>query len=434
MLACGVVVSNDSWLWPYRYSSLFLIYNALLRAVRVDYHNFAKPVDAIKEDALYKTLYFLKNCTAREDRAKVNIGHIKRTLAQIGLPSSPYSSLNETILPDLSEVLATVTRNLNLDIFFIVDIEIENAAKKFVLRKLPANHVTIERHRSNFATETSEYIYYFLKTRDLIEPHGKLYEYISKDFYEFSRQMAQERGKMTGTETDSTLDVSQLPTGSAAPAAATQKFFNWLLFFQKLFPNTGGFTFTDNTKITVRDYAILANTMNFIHSKPRHIVLNYIVLLAWSFIAPLLPEVYLPSMRHLPNDNYILMGNEMFLPSCVKLAEKFCPAGMAVALLTKVMQLNDFQSAFNWGTAVVDIYRKYMKAFIDGIEPVIPGTAAKTDYFKNYVLTTYGGRAMHIGILPKYKDPVTDLKCDSCALHVIIFINFILLREQITSS
>ncbi|KAK8769808.1 hypothetical protein V5799_013727, partial [Amblyomma americanum] len=173
---------KDSWLWPYRYSSLFLIYNALLRAVRVDYHNFAKPVDTIKEDALYKTLYFLKNCTAR---------HIKRTLAQIGLPSSPYSSLNETILPDLSEVLATVTRNLNLDIFFIVDVEIENAAKKFVLRKLPANHVTIERHRSNFATETSEYIYYFLKTRDLIEPHGKLYEYISKDFYEFSRQMAQ---------------------------------------------------------------------------------------------------------------------------------------------------------------------------------------------------------------------------------------------------
>ncbi|KAH6925577.1 hypothetical protein HPB50_007440 [Hyalomma asiaticum] len=46
--------------------------------------------------------------------------HIKRILASVGLPSSPYSSL-DTKLPNAAKVLGNVMRNLNLDIFFTVD-------------------------------------------------------------------------------------------------------------------------------------------------------------------------------------------------------------------------------------------------------------------------------------------------------------------------
>ncbi|KAL1434684.1 hypothetical protein MTO96_011459 [Rhipicephalus appendiculatus] len=109
--------------------------------------------------------------------------------------------------------------------------------------------------------------------------------------------------------------------------------FDWELFFNTLLPNAQGFSFTAHTNITVRDYAILNNVMSYVHNSEQHLVLNYIVLLAWYLITPLLPEEYLQRMQYLPNDHYVFIAGDKFLPSCVKLAEKFCPAGMTAALL-----------------------------------------------------------------------------------------------------
>lgn len=63
----------------------------------------------------------------------------------------------------------------------------------FQLRKLPPAYASIERRRSNTAMEQSEFIYFFLKTRNLLEPHAKLYNFINKEFYDLSWEIAKVR-------------------------------------------------------------------------------------------------------------------------------------------------------------------------------------------------------------------------------------------------
>ncbi|XP_077540914.1 uncharacterized protein LOC144153134 [Haemaphysalis longicornis] len=402
---------KDPTLWPYRYSSLHAITSALTRAIKDDYNDFAKRENASKEDAVYKTLYFIKNCTSESDRNKVNIGHVKRALAQLGLPSSPYSRIENSTFPAIPEVLGKVMRSANLEIFFGVDLvptQQQATAKRIVLRKLPANHESIERRRRTRAIAQSELFYLLLKTQDFMPPHGKLYDYISQDFFVLAKEIAAERGKYTPSETTHTVQISTLPTG---PPNSAGEVFNWILFFQTLFNASRPSAFPGTKRVIVRDYDFLEKIIELIQKTSQHSVLNYIVLAAWSLIAPLLPEKYLKRLPHLPNDNYVFMNSEKFLPSCVKLAEKLCPAGMAATLLTKFLKMKDFQSVVNLQSSIVDLYRRYLSEFIDGIKPGIPPSPGKSTFFNN-VKATIVLKAIHVGFLKKYSSlPLNSLTC-----------------------
>ncbi|KAH6925274.1 hypothetical protein HPB50_003177 [Hyalomma asiaticum] len=43
--------------------------------------------------------------------------------------------------------------------------------------------------------------------------------------------------------------------------------FDWEMFFSTLLPHVQGFSFTGHTNVTVRDYVILDNVMNYIRNK-----------------------------------------------------------------------------------------------------------------------------------------------------------------------
>lgn len=60
----------------------------------------------------------------------------------------------------------------------------------------------------------------------------------------------------------------------------------------------------------------------------RHNILNYIVLVAWSAITPLLAERYLHHLQYLPNSDYVTISSNNFFAACVQLAESYCPNGM----------------------------------------------------------------------------------------------------------
>ncbi|KAK8759005.1 hypothetical protein V5799_003363 [Amblyomma americanum] len=167
-------------------------------------------------------------------------GHIKRVLAKVGLPSSPYSSeRNETFL-DVAVALGQVMRSLGLKLFFVVDFVAEANSpddapfgKKVLLRKVPYHIPTGERRRDNEATEESEYVYTMLKTPHLLRRDEHLYDYITEAFYWFAKTVAQG--------------------------------FNWTLFFNTLLYNTS-FVFKGSTKVNVEDYDSIISIMKMVQN------------------------------------------------------------------------------------------------------------------------------------------------------------------------
>ncbi|KAH7973086.1 hypothetical protein HPB52_021120 [Rhipicephalus sanguineus] len=272
-------------LWPYRYANLQFIYEVFRTMIIRDFKNFKAPVNPANETAIYKTLYFLKNCTNST---------LKRALAKYTLRVLLWAQI----------------------------------------RKLPHLGVTKERRRDNTATEKCEYAYCLLKTPQLMPPHERLYNYITAEFYSFIDELTMERMKWTEEELKKSPTLAELQDATAVKnqdGSVMYQGFNWTLFFNTLLSNTK-FTFTDSTTVFVEDYAIVTNVMKLVQKTAKNLVLNYIILEVWSFIAPLLPAKYLHNVRYLPDTDFVSLGNSSIPTNCFKLAELFCPEGMAAAI------------------------------------------------------------------------------------------------------
>ncbi|XP_075723754.1 uncharacterized protein LOC142765835 [Rhipicephalus microplus] len=102
-----------------------------------------------------------------------------------------------------------------------------------------------------------------------------------------------------------------------------------------------------------------------------HLVLNYILLEVWSFIAPLLPAKYLHNVRYLPDTDFVSLGSRRFPTNCFQLAEQFCPEGMAAVLRQTLLRFPDREAATKWETEITDIYREYFGYFFDGFSTKI---------------------------------------------------------------
>ncbi|XP_077523068.1 uncharacterized protein LOC144133874 [Amblyomma americanum] len=411
-------------LWPYRYASLQYIYETIWRAIIVDFNNFTQPVDPANETPVYKTLYFIKNCTSEQDRAKIHAGHIKRVLAKVGLPSSPYSSEhNETFL-DVAVALGQVMRSLGLKLFFVVDFVAEANSpddapfgKKVLLRKVPYHIPTGERRRDNEATEESEYVYTMLKTPHLLRRDEHLYDYITEAFYWFAKTVAQERHKWTEDEEKKSVTLAELTDATAIKEQGTviYKGFNWTLFFNTLLYNTS-FVFKGSTKVNVEDYDSIISIMKMVQNSSAVTVLNYITLAAWSLVTPLLPKEYVHKLLYLPGSDYVALGTPHIRSPCFKLAEQFCPEGMAAVIWEKVLKFPDKQAVTDWQKEIADIYRHYIKRFLQGLSDIIiPGNATsvpdKNKYFKTQI-DIFAQRNIRVAIPEKHDKDVSELKCE----------------------
>ncbi|KAL3238979.1 hypothetical protein MRX96_021753 [Rhipicephalus microplus] len=195
-------------LWPYRYANLQFIYEVFKNIIKRDFKNFEAPVKPVEETAIYKALYFFKNCTN---------SHLKRAMARVGLPSIPYSAEDNKTYEDVAIVLGNVMRSLDLEIFFVVDFVPHTSSKadapfgkKVLIRKLPHLYATKERRRDNTATEKSEYAYSLMKTPQLMPPHERLYNYITNSFYNFTRMLSLLRVKWTEEEVKKSPTLAEL--------------------------------------------------------------------------------------------------------------------------------------------------------------------------------------------------------------------------------
>ncbi|XP_065308186.1 uncharacterized protein [Dermacentor albipictus] len=271
-------------LWPYRYANLQYIYEVIKRVIKEEFNNFEARVDPVNETAVYKTLYFLKNCSTREDRRKVNVGHLKRVLAKVGLPSSPYSTANYETYEDVARILGNVMRNLDLKIFFAVDFVADSNSKadapfgkKVVVRKVPYEAAVKERRRDNLATEKCEYTYCLLKTPQLLPPHERLYNYVTVEFYNFVFKILRENTKWTEEELKKSPTLAELQDATAtkdASGTVTHAGFNWVLFFNTLLRHPS-FKFTESTTVFVEDYDIIVNVMKLVQNFSRQKILRF---------------------------------------------------------------------------------------------------------------------------------------------------------------
>ncbi|XP_065308181.1 uncharacterized protein [Dermacentor albipictus] len=344
-------------LWPYRYANLQYIYEVIKRVIKEEFNNFEARVDPVNETAVYKTLYFLKNCSTREDRRKVNVGHLKRVLAKVGLPSSPYSTANYETYEDVARILGNVMRNLDLKIFFAVDFVADSNSKadapfgkKVVVRKVPYEAAVKERRRDNLATEKCEYTYCLLKTPQLLPPHERLYNYVTVEFYNFVFKILRENTKWTEEELKKSPTLAELQDATAtkdASGTVTHAGFNWVLFFNTLLRHPS-FKFTESTTVFVEDYDIIVNVMKLVQNFSRNIVLNYITTEVWSLIAPLLPLKYLHNLVYLPGTDFESLSHIRIRPNCFKLAEMFCPEGMAAVIKQKILRFPTKEGAAKW--------------------------------------------------------------------------------------
>ncbi|KAL1466623.1 hypothetical protein MTO96_026481 [Rhipicephalus appendiculatus] len=404
-------------LWPYRYANLQFIYEAFKSIIKWDFKNFKAPVKPAEETAMYKALYFLKNCTN---------SHLKRALARVGLPSCPYSAQHNETYEDVAIVLGNVMRSLDLQIFFVVDFVQHTSSKadapfgkKVVIRKLPHLGATKERRRDNTATEKCEYAYCLLKTPQLTPPHERLYNYITKEFYTFIYNLSRQRVKWTEEEVKKSPTLAELQDATAVrneDGNVMYQGFNWTLFLNTLLANTT-FTFTDSTTVFVEDYAIVTNVMKLVQKASRNIVLNYILLEVWSFIAPLLPAKYLHNVRYLPDTDFVSLGSSTIPTNCFKLAEIFCPEGMASVLRQTMLRFPDRQAASKWETEITDIYRQYFSYFFDGFaDKIVPADASmipdKNKYFADQK-AILSKQKIRIAILEQFDKDIKDLKCDA---------------------
>ncbi|KAH6925084.1 hypothetical protein HPB50_000306 [Hyalomma asiaticum] len=288
---------------------------------------------------------------------KLDRGNLKRVLAKVGLPSGPYSEERKETYQDVAIVLGNVMRNLDLKIFFAVDFVPDSNSKanapfgkKVLIRKVPHYGATKERRRDNVATEKCEYAYCMLKTPQLLPPHGRLYNYVSIEFYTFIFHLTMERLKWTEEEVKKSPTLAELedatkiknPDGSVANQG-----FNWTLFLNTLLRNTK-FKFSDSTTVFVEDYAVVINVMKLVQKASRNVVLNYIFLEAWSFISPLLPANYLHNVRYLPNTDFVPISQTSVRPNCFKLAEIFCPQGMTAVIKQELLRFPSNKAAAVW--------------------------------------------------------------------------------------
>ncbi|XP_049527604.1 uncharacterized protein LOC125947236 [Dermacentor silvarum] len=352
--------------------------------------------------------------------------HLKRVMAKVGLPSSPYTAARNETYEDVAIMLGNIMRNLDLKIFFVVDFVADSNSKadapfgkKVLIRKVPHQSVVKERRRDNVATEKCEYVYCLLKTPQLLPPHERFYNYVTVEFYDFVYKVLKENTKWTEEELKRSPTLAELQDATATKDASgviTHAGFNWALFFNTLLPNTS-FTFTESTSVFVEDYDIIVTVMKLVQNCSRNIVLNYITVETWSLIAPLLPAHYLHNVRYLPDTDFISLSHISIRPNCFKLAEMFCPEGMAAVIKQELLRFPEKKDAALWEKEITDMYRNYFSRFFGGFSNLVNPTNAsnmqqKNDYFaaQKAILKK---QKIRIAIMEQFDKDVKQMKCDA---------------------